>query len=162
MNDQLLRDLSGAVRELNSTLSGVLRANAGDAERASSYYAGFNETFTGTGTIVVWTPSLGARYKVKGISIICGVDETLAAAKPVVFYLADGTSENVVAPITIAPATAAAGSVYPTTGAPIYIDLREGCIGTLANTTLVIRANRTIGAGVARFCGTVFGEEIPA
>ena len=153
------QDFARAIRELNTTLSGVVKVASSDPSHASDYVAGFNSTFTMSGVITVWTPLIGTRYRVKRVTVCGVVDTLLAASKPVAFYLADGTSGEVVAPITAAAATAAEATLLPAGGVPIVIDLREGYPGSAAATTLVIKANATIGSGFVRFFGHVIGEE---
>lgn len=153
-------DLTGLINAIRDFASGVLRVNMTDAARASNHYAGFSGTFTGAGSLTIWAPSLGTRYKVKGISVVGIVDTLLAASNPITFFVADGTSGNIVAPITVAAASAAAGTLLPSTGVPVFVDLREGCIGSAAATTLVIKSSVSIGSGVVRFVGTAFGEEV--
>lgn len=158
MNDAQARELTSAVRDLNATLSGVLRVST--RGRASGAFAQFNGTISGTSTLTVWTPEAGAKAVVKRV-VVCGVvDTVLAAAKPVAFYLADATTGEVVAPISAADATAAAGTLLPA-GGPVVIDLADGCPGSAAGVALVVKANATIGAGgVARFFGVVIGSEV--
>lgn len=159
MNENLIKDLTAAVRELSIKLSGVLKVAASNPGRAAGSFAQFNATFTGTNTITVWTPAAGNRAVAKRV-IVCGVvDTVLAASKPVSFYLADATTGEVVAPISAAAATAAAGTLLPSDGRPVQIDLGDGCPGCAADVALVIKADATIGSGVVRFFGVVIGSE---
>lgn len=158
MTDALLRDLMGAVRELNGTLSGVLRVSARDVIRDGSEVVPFNGTFTTTGSLTIWTPSTGNRATVKRVIVAGVVDTLLAAANPVAFYVADATTGDVIAPISAAAATAAAGTLLPAAGL-VTIDLGAGCPASAIDVALVIKANATIGSGVVRFFGVVIGSE---
>lgn len=160
MNENLIKDLTTAVRELNNTLSGVLKVSTSNPGRAASHYVQFNGTFTGTNSLTIWTPSTGNRVVAKRVIIFGVVDTVLAASKPVSFYLADGGTGEVVAPISAAAATAAAGTLLPADGHPVQLDLGDGCPGCAADITLVVKADATIGTGVVRFFGVVLGTEV--
>jgi len=159
------RELIDAIRGLNAALRSGFTTTVNYGTRASSSYFGFNGTITGTNSLTVWTPLMGNRYRAKAVAVTAIVSTQLAASNPVTFFFADGTTGEVVAPIGAATATAAVGTLIPpgtsSTG-PLKISLDEGCPGSAAEATLVIKTSETIGAGVVRFTGIAWGEEFKA
>lgn len=168
-------DLIRALSDLTLAVRGGLQMTTRSGDRSSDQFVAFqgaigNGGGGGSTTAVVWTPSAGTRYVLKGFAITAIVRTTLAATSnhALYFYDSSGTS-IVVAPIasyvaTQVAAAAAATDLSPIlTGAngPLQVDLCEGVKGSAINTTLNITTGNDIGTGIIRYTGVLWGSEEP-
>ena len=119
-------------------------------------------SFTGTTFATLWAPATGKKFKLKGVSLQLGISTTLAGSPSDLVALFDNANNNSTA-VTACPlvnlslaGTNAAGTSFGT----IQFFLREGYTSAAINNTLRIGSYGTIGAGVIRVVGVVFGDEV--
>jgi len=114
-------------------------------------------TFTGTTPLTIWTPETGNRILLNGIYLQAWVVTALVGATPFDFVgVCAGTNSTVLWDIgRIASATDAAGISYG------YFPISFPGAYAFANvdSPLVVATGATIGTGVIRVRGFVYGSE---
>ena len=160
MNDTIAGELRDTMRDLVRLFSTPLVINSVVPREDATVYRAINGTITGTTALTVWDPPVGTTFVLKGYLVDAIVDTAVAAtAGPVACYFADSADTNrVVAPIGTFLDNAAEG-VALSRDVP---EMSSGRRGSSATANLVITTNATIGAGVIRFAGVVWGDEVPA
>lgn len=115
-----------------------------------------NTTFTGTGLISVRTPAKGRSIIVRAWHLAIVVDTQLAASTGITILFYDGTTASPGPGLAYFPAKAQMGD-----GRLAYQDQFDGFVSAANDTVLKLGASATIGAGVIRVSGVVYGEESP-
>lgn len=155
---------------IKNTLAGVLRVDVGYPDAESTVYRGFRGAISGTGTLTVWTPTVGRRFRLKGYAVAGVVSpDSLDTAEAVLLYFQDAATLSVVAPIAaIGEDATAEASVFsgvapaaatPGVGSPVVVHLGSGRLGSAAGVALRIAADITLGAGDIKVVGCVWGTE---
>ena len=127
-------------------------------ERAPSVVKLINSTFTGTTLVPIWTPAVGRRIYFQGCALrpVC-VTALVGATVGHGPVIAENVFNPMVSLGVFATATDAAGTNYGFT----WMDLENGVPFSAVDAPLYLgtHANATIGAGVIRVCGMVWGDE---
>jgi hypothetical protein len=127
-------------------------------------YRRFNTTLTGdissTGSMLtLWDPSEGRRYRLRG-GVISAMFTTKGTGTGVdhLMLLDDGAtlSEDCLVDLGAFSRDAPAGYVICE---HFVFDFHEGSLGSARNAVVRVGANATIGSGVIRVAGQVWGEE---
>lgn len=126
-----------------------------ERELWSHKFIGFNTTLTGTGSYTIWDPTSDTKFRLKGYDIKVAVDTTLTPSGSVALGLWDNSNSTPVANIVILREGASKGERYADRA-----DLREGYLSASANNNLIVQGHATLGSGVIRISGCVWGEEI--
>lgn len=131
--------------------------------RESPIYYAINGTLTGdisqVGNMLnVWVPETGKRYLLRGgrLTIVCTVTCTGTGAD-VLFLCDQGTLANVFTPLAAISLSMPAGTVV---GDPIEFDFGSGVYSQNVDSILRVAANGTIGTGVLRVTGILYGDEV--
>lgn len=154
--------VADAINRLAGTLAGQVQVTTTPGATGRNIFQGFiGDSITGTTAVVVWTPSKGKRFVLRGFSITAIVKTVLAAANVGTLYFHDSSGASVVvAPCGAFAATAAAGTIITgSDSGPLTVNLHEGVRGSAVDTTLKLAASLDIGSGVIRYCGVVWGIE---
>ena len=126
-----------------------------ERELFSEKFVPFNATITGTNSHTIWDPTTGTKFRLKGYDIKVAVDTSLDATGSVTLGLWDNSNSALVAAVAILREGAAKGERYSDRA-----DLREGVVSSTANNNLILQGHSTLGAGVIRVAGVVWGEEV--
>ena len=126
-----------------------------ERELFSDKFVSFNTTLTGTGAYTVWDPTTGTKFRLKGYDVKVAVDTTLTGTGSVVLGFWDNANSAPVATVATLREGASKGERYSDRA-----DLREGFVSSAANNNLILQGHATLGAGVVRVSGIVWGEEI--
>jgi hypothetical protein len=115
-----------------------------------------NTTFTGTGTISVRTPAKGLRFVVRAWQLAVVVDTQLAATTGITVLFFDDSTSNPGPGISWFAAKSQMGD-----GRLASQMQFDGWWSKASDNDLLIGASGTIGAGVIRVSGVVYGAELP-
>lgn len=133
-----------------------MSVTAGD--RSPSVIKAVNATFTGTGTAAIWTPASGRRVVFQGCALRASPTTALAGATPGhAICIGESLASPIVSLGAIRVAADAAGVDYGLT----FLDLDFGWTFAAVDTPLLLGTytSSTIGAGVIRVVGLVWGDE---
>ena len=122
-----------------------------------------NGTMTGDISLVAnmleaWLPATGSRFLLRGarLTIVCTTTCTGTGAD-VLFLCDQGLLTKVIAPMAAISRSMPAGTVV---GDPIEFNLGAGIYSQAVSQRLAIAANGTIGTGVLRVTGILYGDEV--
>lgn len=131
------------------------QGDASLAERRYTHRWEINGTFTTTGTLAVRTPQAGATIVVKAWQLVLMVETVLAGSAPVAVFLCEGSTS---AP---GPALGAFQKIaQPGEFRLAYQEAFQGFRFSGANNSLHVGASASIGSGVIRVTGVVYGDEV--
>ena len=113
-----------------------------------------NDTFTGTGTLTLRTPTSALRFILRAWHLVIVVSTQLAAASGISVMFFDGTTARPGPGLAFFPAKAQAGD-----GRISYVDQFDGWASGAAERSLKIGASADISTGVIRVSGVAYGSE---
>lgn len=154
-DDQLAKSLSDLVTVIKAGLSMTTQSRF-----ASNTFQPFQTSVTGTTAATIWTPLQGKRYVLRGFSCVAVVKEVLVtgATSANALFFKDGTGATIVTTICPYASNAAADTILRADCAPVLLD--SGIPGSVVDSPLTIATGNSIGTGVIRFTGVVWGVEI--
>lgn len=125
------------------------------AERRYSHRWAVNDTFTTTGTLEVRVPQEGHVLVLKAWQLLIQVETVLAGSVPVIVFFCEND--------TTAPGPALAAFQKVAQPGEFRVASQEAFQGfrfSGANNSLHVGASASIGSGVIRVTGVVYGDEV--
>lgn len=129
--------------------------------KESPVFVGANVTVTGnladTGDVgVLWAPMTGQRFLLRGGHLAILAITACTGQGSGILFLCDGVATRVVMPLACIDFGMPASTVIADS---LVFDLNAGFYGKNAGGKLRIGSNGTIGTGVIRICGVLWGDE---
>lgn len=134
-----------------------LKFSSNSAFEALSYADTFktvNGQVTTNGTLTIWTPASGKKFRVKAVYVDATVDVVLAASGTAGVYLQVFDDTTAILDVAAFTTTAAAG-----TSKSRMIDLRQGYVSATANNALKIGFSASITTGKVDLSVIAIGTE---
>lgn len=135
----------------------ALKFSSNSAFEALSYTDVFktvNGQITTNGTLTIWTPESGKKFRVKAVYVDAVVDVILAASGTAGVYLQVFDDTTAILDVAAFTATAAAG-----TAKSRMIDLRQGYVSAAADNLLKIGFSASITTGKVDLSVIAMGTE---
>lgn len=135
----------------------ALKFSSNSAFEALSYTDVFktvNGQITTNGTLTIWTPESGKKFRVKAVYVDAVVDVILAASGTAGVYLQVFDDTTAILDVAAFTATAAAG-----TAKSRMIDLRQGYVAAAADKPLKIGFSASITTGKVDLSVIAMGTE---